>query len=185
MISLLQNWEQLPTSMMSYLSCHQLFCKHWPSHMMSVNGLTRWCDKEINLILHLQCYRCSYHGFRLLSLESSDVQKLPFGQHPAMHRFTVWTCKINGDMKGAAVGNSETQQFTSNAHLCHFSKIDFFIQIVSNLIVSWCSSWKDDCASPMHHYCNVHYSCVFYSVSISLRDDSYDTTSDKGHQASL
>lgn len=64
-------------------------------------------------------------------------------------------------------------------------KSDFLIQIVSNLIVSWCSCWKDDCASPMHHFCNVHYSCVFYSVSISLRDDSYDTTSDKGHQASL
>lgn len=35
-------------------------------------------------------------------------------------------------MKGAALGNTKTQQFTSNAHLCHSRKISFFIQIVSN-----------------------------------------------------
>lgn len=30
-------------------------------------------------------------------------------------------------MKGAALDNIETQQFTSNAHLSHVSKIYFFL----------------------------------------------------------
>lgn len=167
-------------------SCPPAWCHHLHAISDSANTdhhtwwvQTYWADDVTKRLTH-NATDVLIMGFEFLSLESSDVQKSVFRQHRPMCCCTVWTYitfKINGDIKIAALGKrNPTIHFKCTSlsfpyFLIQFS-FDAALEKMTELV---------QCII----FCNVYLSCVFDSVRISLRDDSSDATSDKGHQASL